>query len=77
MLLRIGDTLINTEHITDVYYNRDAVPGNDKLGFPGTQQSIVIYFVSGKEHTYHGATADALWERLSSDLESVEYDLRF
>ena len=72
MLLRIGDTIINTDHITSITYNGEVVPGNEEYRTPGRTQSLVIEFVGGEPAKFHGATAASLWQRLSTDAEILE-----
>ena len=72
MLLRIGDTIINTEHIALVTYNGEVRDSNPEFRSGGRTQSIIIHFVGGGNTDYHGLTADLLWQRLSKDLESID-----
>ena len=73
MLLRIGDTIINTDHITQITYNGEVVPGNEEYRTPGRTQSLVIEFLGGGgPANFHGPTAASLWEYLSKDVKTLE-----
>lgn len=71
MLLRIDDTIINSELITHVTYRRDPIPPDESDDYPAQPQQIVVYFTGGQKQVYTGTIADLLWQRLSDDLEVV------
>ena len=72
-MLIVDDTIINPQYITYVYYNRNAVPGDEEHGDPGQPQSIILHYVSGESQSYYGPTADALWEHLSAHLKTLAH----